>query len=712
MKTEALKLLLIEDNEDDAFLIQRELRRSCNPSPEVTHATTLADALVRVSGACFDVVLLDLNLPDSGGLDTFDALHGAAPQVPVVVLSGMEDEETAVSSVRKGAQDYLAKGNVGGGLVARAVEYAVERGRLTAELLASTERLGESESRFRTIIEHNVDGIIITGLDNQVLYANPSACRMFGSTPEAFIGTRFMVPLSSEGLARVDLPSREDERTVGEIRTVRTLWQDRPARLSAIRDVSDQVRAARLEHELEAQTTALEHMRELERMKSDFVETVTHELRTPMTPLRSTVDMFLDGMLGDLNEKQTEFMKMMGRNIERLSRFATDVLEMSRLESGTTRIVPRVIDLGETLEPVVGLLDQKGADQDVSVRLETSGERSAWADPDGVSEVVNNLVDNALKHARGATRIIVRVNALDRDAIQVQVEDDGCGIPASARERVFDRFFQVDRQSGPGYRGSGIGLSVCRLLVERMEGHITVESAPDMGTRFVFSLPRRPPQREVLFGRIAIARGFVTQEQVDRVANLQARSPQRVQRIGDLFIAEGLMTPAQRDVVMAEQAVAYDTPHALDHERPVADLLFGSIALSQGYITEEQLHTSLRTRELLLQSGRRERLGETLVRFKYLTEAQVSNILDLQGLNEVVCSHCGGSFNRSAQRARLGASPACPDCALREVARADSDAALPAIGPAAFEADTLPFGTDSSLIRFVEEQKRKRDSEE
>src|SRR5262249_6423154 len=129
MKRQAIHLLLIEDSPDDALLIQELLADARQADFHVEHVGRLAGALDRLSRGKIDAVLLDLQLPDSRGLDTFRAVQKAAPSVPVVVLSGFEDETTALTAVQEGAQDYLVKGHVGTAVLERAVRYSIERSR-------------------------------------------------------------------------------------------------------------------------------------------------------------------------------------------------------------------------------------------------------------------------------------------------------------------------------------------------------------------------------------------------------------------------------------------------------------------------------------------------------------------------------------------------------------------------------------------------------
>jgi signal transduction histidine kinase len=261
--------------------------------------------------------------------------------------------------------------------------------------------------------------------------------------------------------------------------------------LGVFRDITERKKAEETERKLEAQKLVVEELLELDRMKSEFVETVTHELRTPMTPLRSSVDLLLAGTLGELSPKQKEYLEMMRRNIERLSRFATEVLAFSRLESGRYVIRPCEMSVLSVTRTVVDLIEKKAHESEISIDVKIQSEQFAFADPDAVSEIMTNLVTNAIVHNPPGTQVNIFTGRIDDDWVEVTVADNGKGIPEEMLEKVFDKFFQGDREHGPGYRGTGIGLAVCRKLVEAMGGRISVEAHPGKGSVFRFTLPAK-----------------------------------------------------------------------------------------------------------------------------------------------------------------------------------------------------------------------------
>lgn len=178
---ETVRILLVEDNPGDALLVRTTLKDPGTSGFEVTNAERLGKALELLAREDFDVVLLDLSLPDSQGLDTVERVRERAPRMPVVVLSGLGNEEVAIQALQSGAQDYLLKGQGDGNLIARSMRHAIERKRME-------DALRESEERFRTVVESLGEGLLITDPENAVLYANPRMEELTGYAGEEMLG--------------------------------------------------------------------------------------------------------------------------------------------------------------------------------------------------------------------------------------------------------------------------------------------------------------------------------------------------------------------------------------------------------------------------------------------------------------------------------------------------------------------------------------------
>ena len=192
-----VRVLLVEDNPADARLVEILLSEAGSSADfEVAHSERFAEALQRLEEATFEVILLDLSLPDSSGLETVSRMRAAAPRTPMVVLSGQDDEEVAFRAVQQGAQDYLIKGQGDGNLLARTIRYAIERQR-------AEEALRESEERFRLLVEGVSDyAIFMLGPDGRVVSWNEGAERIQGYTVSEAVGEHFSVFYAEEDVDR------------------------------------------------------------------------------------------------------------------------------------------------------------------------------------------------------------------------------------------------------------------------------------------------------------------------------------------------------------------------------------------------------------------------------------------------------------------------------------------------------------------------------
>jgi signal transduction histidine kinase/DNA-binding response OmpR family regulator len=234
--SETIRVLLIEDNPGDARFIREMLAEVETPPFDLEHADRLSSGLERLAAGGIDVILLDLLLPESQGLATFRQVYAQAPEVPIVVLTILGSEALALQTVHEGAQDYLVKGQVDGNLLARAMRYAIERKQ-------AKRVLQRGEARFRTLIEKNTDGIIITDKEGLVRFVNPAAEVLFGRQAEELVGELFGFPVMIEGKTELNVIRRGGETIVAEMQVVETEWEGEAAYLASLRDITERVRA-------------------------------------------------------------------------------------------------------------------------------------------------------------------------------------------------------------------------------------------------------------------------------------------------------------------------------------------------------------------------------------------------------------------------------------------------------------------------------------
>ncbi len=221
----ALRVLLVEDNPDDAFVVDDMLLDTPGVAP-LLHARKLKDALELVRRSELDLVLLDLTLPDAEGLDTFRRLREGLPQVPVVILSGREDEQLALDAVRAGAEDYLRKGELTSVSLQRAVRYAASRSRRRAE----PRRVDESHDRFRTLLEGSAQATLVCDRERRVLYVNPAAAAAIGCSADDLL-RRQLPEVRAGGAALLELGP---VRGLARLRLTDTVWEGALALLAIV----------------------------------------------------------------------------------------------------------------------------------------------------------------------------------------------------------------------------------------------------------------------------------------------------------------------------------------------------------------------------------------------------------------------------------------------------------------------------------------------
>jgi len=282
---------------------------------------------------------------------------------------------------------------------------------------------------------------------------------------------------------------------------VASVVQEEPLGLDEVMNILDeasQVRAysRELEHksrELEAATTELraanERLKELDRMKDDFISTVTHELRTPLTSIRAFSEILLDNPTTDLADRQ-KFLAIIVKEVERLTRLINQVLDMAKIESGNAEWHTTEVNLGGVIRESIDATDQLFKDRQVALQLDMSANApSVLADRDRLIQVMLNLLSNAVKFCDerdGRVRISLRQEA---GALRVDVQDNGRGISAADQKIVFDRFRQGGNTLTDKPQGTGLGLPISRQIIERFGGRLWVESEAGRGATFSFTLP-------------------------------------------------------------------------------------------------------------------------------------------------------------------------------------------------------------------------------
>jgi len=409
----------------------------------------------------------------------------------------------------------LALGAVGA-LVARRV--ASRGGRVELQLRAS-------EARFRSLWETTTDAVLILGADSTIRFANPAVLKLLGHRPEELMGRplAMLQPERSQAahLAGVHRYLQSGQRTV-DWSGAETVARHRSGRevpveiafseltldgerhfVGFVRDISKRKEAERavresheqLEQRVAERTSELrqanDRLLELDRMKSQFLATMSHELRTPLNSILGFTSLMREGMAGPLNEEQRRQLGFVHASGEHLLALISDLLDLSRIESGRMEVAAAPFDFAAVAAEVAAnlkpLIEQKGLrlEVDAPVSLPMVGDRRK------VYQVLLNLANNAVKFTE---RGVVRIEACARDGrLRASVSDTGIGIRPDQVRLLFEAFRQLDGSPRRLYEGTGLGLHLCRKLLGLMDGDIEVHSQLDAGSRFAFSVPLALP---------------------------------------------------------------------------------------------------------------------------------------------------------------------------------------------------------------------------
>lgn len=230
--------------------------------------------------------------------------------------------------------------------------------------------------------------------------------------------------------------------------------------------------------------------REVDQMKNDFISTVSHELRTPLAAMKGAADNLIDGIMGELSMPQKDALTIVERNINRLGRLISDLLDVSRIEAGKIQINKQLMDLAIVIDEIRKFFDAMAKDKNISLAASVEpGLPRINADSDKITQVITNLVGNAMKFTPDGGQIRIEV-CHENGFVRTDIIDSGCGIPSSDLNKIFDKFYQViQANSQEVKKGTGLGLTISKGIIDKHGGRIWAESELGKGSKFSFTLP-------------------------------------------------------------------------------------------------------------------------------------------------------------------------------------------------------------------------------
>lgn len=251
---------------------------------------------------------------------------------------------------------------------------------------------------------------------------------------------------------------------------------------------------------------------QLEKAKTEFLSITSHELRSPMTPMKAQLQMMTEGYFGKLNKKQKEALKTIIRNTERLDKIIVDFLEISRIEAARLKFNFIKTNLFDYIKSLKEEMDFFLPEKKIEIVLGIDNLPTIFVDPNRTMQVLRNLINNAKKFSHPNSKIIVNAK-VKGNFIFFSVKDFGVGIPKKSQLRIFEPFYQAEETMYRTYQGTGLGLAICKGIVESQNGRIWFDSIPDKGSTFYFTVPLEPV-REIKAIKLLFSQGEETERQV------------------------------------------------------------------------------------------------------------------------------------------------------------------------------------------------------
>jgi len=363
---------------------------------------------------------------------------------------------------------------------------AIETGQ--AQLQQSHDFLATEKARIQGIVESSPDGLVMLEPTGQVAFMNPAAIRFLELSPEDIPAAPFEVAhLPASAAQRVQECM---ERAQGHEGVQEYEWQEPQRRVLQLREVKLRAESGRSYGRL-LHIHDITRERVIDEMKSDFISLVSHELRTPLTSILGFSSYMLTGRLGAVADTQKTALESIHRQAKRLSAIISDFLDVSRIESGKIEMKKEPVQVKSIASRVVEDLRPQASEKQVQVSArieEGSLPLVALGDEQRIAQVFTNLIGNALKFTEPNGAIDVSLNRQNGEVV-CKVRDTGCGIPPDELDRVFDRFYQVEKVVTRKSGGTGLGLAIVKNIVEAHGGRIWIESRLGEGTEVSFTLP-------------------------------------------------------------------------------------------------------------------------------------------------------------------------------------------------------------------------------
>lgn len=481
-------ILVIDDTPENLHLLAAMLTEQGYKVRSVTKGSA---GLRGAAAAPPDLILLDINMPEMNGYEVCQQLKESdrTRDIPVIFISAMNDVLDKVKAFSVGGVDFITKPFQVQEVLARVENHLTIRN-LRSSLEEQNARLQQeiyerkqAEEKFAKAFRSSPSPIAIATLsEGQFIEVNNSFLRMSGYSLEEIIG-------HTGAELQLWISSQKYDSTIAKLLEIGSLQNYE----MEFRTKSGEARIVLLSAELidlsgtQCVLNIINDITERKRLENEFISLVSHELRTPLTSLIGSLDLLSTGQLGTLTAKGQKVLNIALTNTERLNRLVNDILDLQRMKSGkiTIQAVKCNVEhlMIQAAEAMQAMAERAG------ITLVTEPVMAEIiADSDRILQILTNLLSNAIKFSEPGKSVWLGAKLRD-DRLQIEVQDQGRGIPANKLQTIFEPFQQVDVSDSRKKGGTGLGLAICRNIVEQHNGNIWVESVLNQGSTFYVTLP-------------------------------------------------------------------------------------------------------------------------------------------------------------------------------------------------------------------------------
>jgi signal transduction histidine kinase len=479
------QILIVDDDEALLEALPEALRLRMN-GVRIDTSDSALQALEMIKATDYEAIVSDIKMPGMDGLALLSEIKQIRPSTPTLLITGHGERDLAVQALRGGAYDFVQK-PIDRDYFVASLERAIEVRRLGRHV----EQQRVDLERHARVLEHVDRGVFLVDDSGIVRYWNPAAQAITGLAAKSVVGRPADEALPGWAaigpevpVSGVPGPGSLEAKTLPLDIDGRELWIS----ISGVLFEDGTVYAFR----------NLTEERALDELKGEFVATVSHELRTPLAAIYGAAQTLRRADVELSDENRGRLLEVIATESERLTRIAEEILLANNIDSGRLAIEPDLVEVdrlvSDVVEEIRGVFSER---PDIDIDLVMPDEVAPiHGDGDKLRQVLINLLDNAVKYSPDGGRIEIRVEQ-SASQLRLVVQDEGLGIPHGEQQRIFGKFYRLDPQLTRGVGGTGLGLYICRELVRRMDGRLSVTSKEGDGSTFVIELPTATADRPV-----------------------------------------------------------------------------------------------------------------------------------------------------------------------------------------------------------------------